>query len=292
MKTLTRIICSTFLLFCVASANAMPIVIDLENCTTDSATLDSITNLPVIVGPNPPNLLSTSYNATSCIGVYDHGNDDAMGLSEPNPNIGQLNDGILNGEGDLLNGLEFIDPSDLQDLDGDGIFTDPGWIHLAHYTPGGITYDTAGPSPLADIVLDIGDLLILSFTCDNSDCTELDWVLETKLDIIDQVQSLLGEATFDHLAFSIKASNGFAVYDFNFVDIFAAEANPLLNFNTPYILSGTLNTGDFMNAQGGFQQISHMNIWARDPSDTTEVPEPSTLGILGLGVLIMAIKRR
>ena len=120
-----------------------------------------------------------------------------------------------------------------------------------------------------------------------TDCSSIDWLLRTNLDIIGNVQALLGPATFDHLAFSVKAGNensggGFAVYDFNFKTIYAAENDPALNALTPYQLGGSLNTADF-----GSKGISHLNVWARDPtSDTTEIPEPSTLALFVLAMLL------
>ncbi len=263
-------------------------------CSTDKATLEYIyytDGFPPVPGsPNDPDhgLLSKSYDATSCVGVYGV-NDDTGGLNNPSPNIGQYQDGLLNGE-DYLSGMEFITPDDLQALDPDGIKDDPGWIHLASFNgdDGSVNYSTTGPVPGGSLVLDIGDLLTLDFTCTAGgpgNCSALDWTLTTKLDIIDQVQELLGEATFDHLAFSVKAGSessdgGFTVYDFNFKTIFAEENSPYLNFLTPYKLAGTLDTGDF-----GDKGISHLNVWARDPSDTTDVPEPASMAVFGTGLL-------
>ncbi len=276
-------------------------------CDVARATLTSIEQIvapPLPSGqPSGTNLLSTSYDATACVGVYP-GNDDAGGLSSPSPNIGQAGDGLLNGE-DIFNGEEFVDPSDFQALDANGIKDDPGWIHLAHFdsennAAGNISYSTVGPSPLNDplLTLDVSDLLTLSLSCsvagDNlTDCDSIDWLLTTKLDIIDNVQELLGPSTFDHLAFSVKAGNqksggGFAVYDFNFKTIFAAENNPALNFLTPYQLGGTLNTMDL-----GSKGISHLNVWARDPIDnTTRVPEPSSLALFALAIFAGSYIRR
>ena len=145
--------------------------------------------------------------------------------------------------------------------------------------------------PGGSLTLDIGDLLTLDLTCTSgnlSDCSAVNWVLTTQLGIIGDVQQLLGPATFDHLAFSIKAGNqnsggGFAVYDFNFKTIFASENNPLLNFNTPYKLGGTLNTEDFGN-----KGISHLNVWARDPADnSTQIPEPLSIFLFAIGCFVM-----
>jgi hypothetical protein len=264
------------------------------SCSTANVTLNSIQ----LTDGLPPSgeLLSQPYDATSCVGVF--GDNDEGGLSSPSPNIGQLDDGLLNGEGDTFDGMEFIETEDLQALDLDGINNDPGWIHLAHFdAEGGISYSSAGPAPGAGaLTLDIGDLLTLSLTCLTgtgglSDCDSMSWLLTTKLDIIPQVQELLGPATFDHLAFSIKAGSessggGFAVYDFNFKEIFDNENSAFLNFNTPYKLGGTLNTLDF-----GGKGVSHLNVWARDPAETniTEIPEPSTIILIAISLLVLRV---
>ena len=286
------------LLFVSSNSFAVPCNCGDLNCCTEKFTLDSIIYTPELgVSPND-NLLSSSYFATSCEGVFLGENDDAGGLSSPSPNIGMENDGILNGQGDLFTGLEFIESGDLQDLDGNGIFTDPGWIHLAELDTqdGSVTYDTSGPNPYgANLVLNIEELLTLTFEDTNSTDDGLNegkWTLTTHLDVIAEAQSLLGEATFDHLAFSIKAGDAFAVYDFDFKEIFTEESNPALNFLTPYELSGTFNTNDFLSCKKvdgecvwtePAHAISHLNVWARDPADTTVIPEPATLFLLGVG---------
>lgn len=251
------------------------------SCTLDRVTLDSITTL----SDTSTNLLvDAPYDASACLG-FDGENDDPF--SFPDRNIGELNDGLLNGEGGLFTGLEFIEASDLQDIDGDGNFTDPGWIHLAHFNPENnpdISYESLGPSPLSPLVLDIEDLLTFTLDC-GTGLSECSWSIITKTNIILDVQQLLGPATFDHLAFSIKAGGGgnsgggFIVYDFDFEEIFANEflVNPgsSLNFLTPYVLSGTLDTGDLGN-----KDISHLNVWARDPSDPTQdISEPPMIVI-------------
>ena len=268
-----------------------------EDVSGAAVTLDSITS---VLDPDDPKteLLSRSYGATGCVGVFERENDDQGGISDPDPNIGQLNDGMLNGEGDLFDGMEFISEDDLQDLDGDETFDDPGWIHLAEYmtyenSPSTIDYSDIGPSYLSDNVLDIGSLLNISLTCNVGDiddgCTDLDWTIATDPSIIEQVQALLGPATFDHLAFSIKSGNDFAVYDFDFNKIFAEE--PDVDFLTPYILSGSLNTRDFPNPNANaYHAISHMNIWARDPFESVRVSEPSTLSLFALMLILLGLK--
>ncbi|MDF2177013.1 PEP-CTERM sorting domain-containing protein [Aliiglaciecola sp. CAU 1673] len=264
-------------------------------CSTTGVTLESIA---AVTDVSKTNLLSKSYDSTSCLGVFKNANDDQHNLSNPAINIGQLDSGLLNGQGGLIDYMAFISDSDLQDFDGDGNATDPGWIYLANYQAGGNTeYRSLGP--IGGQSLNIADLLTITISCtwQSGECVKGAWELRTKLDIIDKVQALLGKATFDHLTFALKASNDFAIYDFNFNDIFAAEkqrnAGSVLNFNTPYVLSGFFNTYDFSKINGKgktiYNGLSHMNIAARDPSDpsTTQVPEPAAILLFGFGLLMM-----
>lgn len=290
-------------LFVTSNSFAIPCDCGGLDCNVEGFTLESIIVTPdLAILPNN-NLLSSAHYATSCVGVFLDENDDAGGLSSPDPNIGMKNDGILNGQGDLFTGLEFIETGDLQDLDGNGVFTDPGWIHLAELDTddGSVTYDTAGPNPHgANMVLNIGELLTLTFQGED-DLKSGDWTLTTHLDVIAQAQALLGNATFDHLAFSIKAGDAFAVYDFDFKEIFAEESNPALNFFTLYELSGTFNTNDFLSCKKvngecvwtePAHAISHLNVWARDPADTNVIPEPSTLILFGAGLACLGFCTR
>ena len=258
-----------------------------ENCKVENVTLTSINSLP------------TSYNASKCVGVYG-ANDDSGGLSSPNPNIGQFEDGLLNGQ-DGFTGLEFITSEDLQALDPDGLKNDPGWLHLAHFDAEKMDtkYSEVGPAPGGDpsFKFNLGDFLTLSLTCNNdgdgennlSDCKSMDWLLTEESDLFEELDTLLGSKGFDHLAFSIKAGSensggGFAVYDFNLKDIFANDSNSL-DIYTPYEVGGTLNTADFDN-----HGVSHLNVWARDPLESLTVPEPSTLMLLAIAFIALRLR--
>jgi len=282
-------------------AEASLIAPTFNNTNCSAVTLTSIATL----GAPGANLLSQSYNASQCIGFIGPNpshNDDPYNFDVDNPttNIGYLGDGLLNGglhQGkQYFDGSEFIDvPGDYQDLKTPGVYVDPGWIHLTHFDANTKqwTYSNAGTG-IVNPALNIADLLTFSIDCAPSnpnslgnlgDCKSGTWQLTTKTDIIQQVVALLGPATFDHLAFSIKAGPSFVVYDFNFKDIFGAENNPLLNFSTPYILGGTFNTSDMRNAG-----ISHMNVFARDPQDPNRIPAPATLLMFGLGLVFLSAK--
>ncbi len=271
------------------------------SCQPEYVQLTSIKEVSAAANPLDGVVLSGEllangpYDATNCL-VFD-GNDDP---SDPVVNVGQKDDGLLNTTYGPDDSLFFIEPDELQNLDDNpfGVADDPGWIQLADINENlDVSYGQSGPVTPGGLFLDIDQLLDMSFTCvggSQGDCKEVEWVIQTDPTIIGQVQQLLGEATFDHLAFSIKVAQHFIIYDFDFVDIFDTE--PSLNFLTPYQLSGTLYTGDFLNKNNNPQGISHISVWARDPADSSVVvSEPSTIGIIILAIfggLISRLSRR
>jgi hypothetical protein len=268
----------------------------------EAVTLDSITTLT-----SSQNLLSAKHNATKCIGfIGTQGKNGTQYNDDPfnsyGTNIGYFGDGLLNGNNEFFSGGEFIGPNDYQALKDPTKPVDPGWINVLSFSAGEkdkITgdvsdpfyiYSKSGTGLIGKPTLNIADLLTFTLTCSQGslgDCNAGIWRLETKTNIIQDVVTLLGPATFDHLAFSIKAGTGFVVYDFNFKDIFATENNSALNFSTPYILSGGFNTADLGN-----KGISHLTVLARDPQDLRTVPEPTPLAIVGLGLLALFIRTK
>lgn len=269
-------------------------------CNTNVITLNHMSASADVTAQN---LLLSTYTASTCAGLF--GEPKNIGnLHDANPNIGTLGDGLLNGEGGWLSPTQFIRADQLMDLGPNvgfpdanpSIADDPGWISLAKFELQSSGSFLAGYQAIDYLqYLDLDDVLDINFTCTSAagSCSSGNWSLATSLDVIEKVQAALGNrSTFDHLAFVFKAGNNWAVYDFNFTDIFYNELEVLGNgnipapFNTPFTFAGTFNTGDFN------KNISHFALWARDPISTTAIPAPTPIFLLGFALVALALRRR
>ncbi|MCL2636457.1 MAG: hypothetical protein FWD50_07535 [Betaproteobacteria bacterium] len=284
----------------LASADAAAQAISENNCKTSSVTITGITKSDGgdVVWAKP-------IEATSCFGLvrnntdgtHQPGNDSGY-LSNPDPNKGYAGDGLLNGQEfkhgsnlyDFINPGQFIDVGQMQDLSGNGVADDPGWIYLGKSENGQwLAHDQ--PFDIGSIVtFKMGPCTVGSA----GDCKGGTWTLETSLDIIEKTQAELGRNAFDHLAIILKSSDAFAIYDFDFNYLAEAmlAAGGDFDFETPYTFTGTWSTQDFTNTgNGSVQGISHISVWARDPlpPDTPDnpVPVPGTLALTALGLILL-----
>jgi hypothetical protein len=262
------------------------------NCKTESFQISSIAAVPA-----GPNIVGAPINSTSCLGFVTYPDNDFA--NNPNPNKGGLEDGLLNGEivltgpgpdkdGYYVAGDQFLTNGNdsMVDLNGDGIFDDPGWIRL-----GGAETETGGDwnfvhDSIGD--LNLKDLITMSLSDDGT------WSLEVEPIAIGAVTDELGRATvFDHLAFVMKGPNNggddfgsWAIYDFNFHDLIKDGLAISLG-DTAYDFEGTWDVDMFNNDNA----LSHFSVWAHDPPATFDVPEPSTLAIFALGMIGLASRR-
>jgi hypothetical protein len=101
---------------------------------------------------------------------------------------------------------------------------------------------------------------------------------------------LFKRSSFDQLAFEVKAGSKWAVYDFDFTKFGGA-----FDLSKPYTITGTWNLNDFPNpGKNGYADngISDLILWARDPINTAEAPEPGSMALMGLGLLALTGLRR
>lgn len=301
------------------------------NAVYESGTVKGTTiggNLLLANTVDDQNQPATIYNSYAC-GGYS-GNDKPN--ANDNYNYGLRNDGFMNMDEvtlSLLNGnnaenYDFnqifnnpdSEPEELQilgnnfeivngnvkapdsEVDGDtNLRDDPGWIQLGRqddYISG--SWDGSDYASVRGNSLE--DFISISFTADGL------WSLGVKGDSIGDLEGedyLDRFATFDHLAIVLKAGNnndnsddtdGFFVFDFDFKDIFKDQllrGNVALGYRQEYTFTGTWNT-DMLEGKG----LSHAAVWVRDPIVATseEVPAPSVLGLLGLSLLGIAVRRR
>jgi len=262
-------------------------------CSLDSFAIKTMTDSVTGTAVSLPGTI----NSTHCYGLIS-GNDDQV--KDPNTNLGYLFDGLLNGGKDK-DGKQYIDPSyflkdgsSLEPLKDPTKAVDPGWIMLGTFggIEGGTTntmtgYTIKGPNG----TVNISDLLSVTMAANKTPEGTGTWALTTKSDIVKQLTNagLFERSYFDQLAFVIKASTYWAVYDFNFNTLLKA-APGAFDLTKPYSFSGTWNTGDF-----DFKDISHMSVWARDPlraADENQVPLPGTLLLAGIGLAALGAVRR
>lgn len=219
-------------------------------------------------------------NAAACAGAFG-GNDQP----KPKENLGYAGDGLLNGaiqqtppNANLFPGGAFNHLYTATDLNGDGV-NDPGWIMLGRTGDGG----QFNPEAIGG---DSSIVLSSFFTVTTTGQGKGTWSFTPDAAVASRASAVLGDNYFDQFALVFKLANAFVVYDFTGAQFGVTDpsaSDPIFTF------SGTFDISD--TTKGG---LSHVSLWARDPSSsvTTQLPEPGLLGLLGIATLGFALSRR
>jgi hypothetical protein len=180
-----------------------------------------------------------------------------------------------------------VDESDLLDLDGNGVANDPGWVLVGKDDGAGFIGETSSDGTSSYTFID--DLITFdnckdkngaTSQCVNGDSVSGTWAYTPPAMNPDELTDLLGGDFFDQVAVVFKAGNAFAIYNFNIFDL---GLDPVLAGDYNFAFTGTWDISDVLADKG----LSHVTFWARDPVGATEVPEPSTLGLLLLSSFFM-----
>jgi hypothetical protein len=240
----------------ICGVSTADVILSAESCKPEAVTITSIKS----VFPVGQELVDNGpINSTACLGFVTTPSNDWG--NNPSPNLGGLEDGLMNGQiresrGNEPDGSYFVPGNQfltntkdsMIDLNEDGTVNDPGWIRLggAETETNGIwnfEYDSIGGLSLANLI---------TMTLNNNG----DWSIAVDPSAIVAVTDELGRPTvFDHLAFVMKGPNNggdtfgsWAIYDFNFYDLIDNGLNISMG-DTAYDISGKWNVDMFPRQQ-------------------------------------------
>ncbi|WP_281559266.1 PEP-CTERM sorting domain-containing protein [Thalassomonas sp. RHCl1] len=231
-------------------------------------------------------------DSSECYGAF-RGNNSLF-TKPSNGNLGYDDDGWLNSESPFWSGPgAFIENADLLDLDGEGDVDDPGWIYLGKDEGAGFKGETSTDG--VDSYTFIDDLLTMSncldkddnsTNCVGGDAVKGDWAWTPPATNPQALLDLLGGLFFDQVAIIFKSGKQFAMYDFDIGDL---GLDPVLAGDFNFAFTGTWDMSNTLGKHG----LSNYTLWARDPTiETTDIPEPSTLALFSLFILLIALRQR
>ena len=249
--------------------------------------------------------------AAGCLGGYD-GNDMPL----PTLNLGYRGDGLFNGapqsvgnaDPTLTSGLNewWIDGAfkpELQALQDPNAAVDPGWIYLGKFEQDGNSDEWSKDFAKLGGVVDFAELLDFGIRCDsdgagpvtgaNCNGSSGNWYLTPFFDVPELVAPLLGDNFFTQFALVFKAGADFITYNFT-LDSMEIDPATVGTGLRPYVFEGGFNFSDVLVNNGGNSAgLSHFSIYALDPTgNSTTISEPAAILILGLGLIILSLRRR
>ncbi|WP_018983129.1 hypothetical protein [Salinimonas chungwhensis] len=284
MRLINKALLSTVLLSGAWGAQA-------AMCSTSDVKINEVQ----VLDGSPVTVLSTPYEATSCLGAFD-GNNSAFSL--PQENLGYKDDGWLNI--DSYNSWwntpgAFVEQNELQDLQGLGDI-DPGWIYVGK-AEGDFSFEGATMNGQDTSYTFIDSLLSISncqdkngsVTSCGNDAVKGEFSWNPPATNPDALMELLGGEFFDKVGIIFKAANQFAMYEF---DLKALGLDPVFEDDFNYAFNGTWDlSGTLINNGGNPAGLSNVSVWARDPIAVASVPAPTTFLLVLFGLVLVMSRR-
>ena len=254
---------------------------------------------PVFVLPDPQ-------DASACLGAYA-GNLSTSGLGS---NLGYDGQGYMNDKTLFPDFGAFITEGELQDLEFDDQFNDPGWIFVGKqnmkedvsFKPETLT-DPNDPTKTYTFTSDIlkmqncKDKNGAALPNCSADAVSGEWVYKPPQLNPASLMAILGiDKFFDQVAVVFKSSDQFAIYNFKLSDF---DLDPVVGLtDANYIFTGTWDMSKTLINNGNQSAgLSHFDLWLHDPvvgttTPNIRVPEPTTIAIFGISLLGLRLRRK
>jgi len=262
-----------------------------------------VTNIWRSDGVGPSNLLppNSKVNSAECVGSISKA---PIPLPGALGNLGYYGDGLYNGAPQGANGIAtfptgiFSDQYTAVDLNGDGV-KDPGWIYVGSWTPSGASGKFTFSSLIAGLFAQVapqygkdmwGNQASSLFELTGGSGNQGSWSFNVPSNVVSIMSQVFGDHLFDQFSMNFFSGDVFSAYDITGAEFgLPIQPFPIYSFGGNWDMSKTL-----INNGGVGGNLSHMDLYVRDPvgDQTNQVPEPETLGLIGIALAGLAYAGR